>query len=90
MRVGDTYLEYGCYGDASLGRAHIRAKLAELVLDFCAECEDVIVSLYGDAPDDAWDEYKALELLNKYTGEDGYWELYEGDLCLTYYPEEAQ
>jgi hypothetical protein len=45
-----------------------------------SDVEPVLESLYGDMPDDAWDEIEALELLNEWT--DGVWLMHDGDLIV--------
>ena len=71
-------VNYGCYADAAFGHDHIRKVLG----DFAGALGDkeLADSLYGDMPDDAWDEIEALEKMNEATETPGYWELHDGDL----------
>ena len=71
-------VDYGCYADGSFGHQHIRTVLS----DFVRVLGDIKLSdsLNGEMPDDAWDEYEALDKLNNVTQTPGYWDLHDGDL----------
>ena len=79
--------DLGCYGDGTLGHDHIRSRLAELVesVDGGMRSEsamEVMASLDGTMPDDAWDEDEAIEFLNSATEDGAQWILDGGDLLL--------
>ena len=80
-------MDLGCHGDGTFGHDHIRYRLAELVdaVDGFIGNEaamELIASLQGEMPDDAWDEDEALELLNSVTEDGAQWILDGGDLLL--------
>lgn len=90
-----TLADIGCYADGTLGHQHCREKLAELLkgMTTVKNGSDVIVlrkiraatmiSLAGEMPDDAWDEAKALYLLNEHAcNSTVYFDFHDGDLCL--------
>lgn len=70
----------GCYGEGALGHQHVRDTLASLIGGTADR--ELIDSLRKTWPDDCWDEYKALDLLNDHTQEPAYWDLWDGDLML--------
>lgn len=72
--------DVGCYVDGAFGHAHRRARLAELVAD-CGDTE-LVESLQGDMPDDAWDEDAAVDWLQEQTVDGYVWVSDCGDLCL--------
>lgn len=68
----------GLYGDASLGSDHVRARIADLLEDACGvtdKTREILESLAGGMPDDAWDEDEAQDLLNEseHTPRHCYW-----------------
>lgn len=82
----------GCYADGAFGHDHCRARLATLIRQFVdlreydrtthpTASEDLLASLEGPMPDDAWDEIDALDLLSDSTGL--YWLFDGGDLIAT-------
>ena len=77
----------GCYADGAAGHEHVRERLASLLDDVQhpekQEHAELIESLYGDMPDDAWDEDEALEVLDQYTDSRCAWIMEGGDLILT-------
>lgn len=78
----------GCFADGTFGHTRIRGRLAELVeaVDggMCnSNAQDLMESLGGPMPDDAWDEEEALDMLNTATAEGFEWTLHEGDLMLS-------
>jgi hypothetical protein len=84
-------MDTGCYADGALGHDHCRKVLAglveHLVGDYAnghshGELEFLADSLRGPMPDDAWDEYEALNLLNDATPDDRIWLFWDGDLML--------
>ena len=71
----------GCYADETLGHAHLRDRLADLIRtlpEWNDEMEGVCASLDGPMPDDAGDEYEALEILQEFTDEGIFWEIEQG------------
>jgi hypothetical protein len=64
--------DIGCFADGAFGHQHCRNTLANLV-DYIdqrrlvsREFETLSRSLRGEMPEDAWDEYEALDLLNEH------------------------
>lgn len=89
-----TRRDMGCIADGTLGHQHCRERLADAL---CAlyeharstwtharigETLDTITSLRSEMPDDARDEYDAIERLNTYTADGLVWEFVDGDLML--------
>ena len=99
-----TRQDAGCYADSTFGHDHIRMRLADILelmtLDSQAaghpthtdysERYDIFTSLRRAMPDDAWDENKALDYLNRdyVTADNVVWEFYCGDLCLVAWDQE--
>jgi hypothetical protein len=86
-------IDAGCYADGAFGHQHCRETLASLVQGIAERSNrwgakswgvsigELVDSLRGDMPDDAWDEDTALEILNEVT-EGAFWQFVDGDLCL--------
>lgn len=73
----------GCYADGAFGHDHVRRVLKDLVEE-TGGSEDLVNSLQGAMPDDAWDEYEALDWLNEHAASEGCaWEFNCGDLIYT-------
>jgi hypothetical protein len=73
----------GCHADGTFGHQHVRDTLGDLLVDASDKLDgDLLVSLQGTMPDDAWDEDEALEALQSVTDEGLTWELHDGDLVL--------
>jgi hypothetical protein len=75
--------DVGTYADDAFGHQYLRNRLAELILtldgDMCNETAmDLVSSLEGDMPDDASDEYEALDILQQNTTDDASWEIEQG------------
>lgn len=75
--------DVGTYADDTFGHEHLRGKLAELILtldgDMCnPDAMDLVSSLEGPMPDDAGDEYEALDILQQNTTDDASWEIEQG------------
>lgn len=86
--------EVGCYADGAAGHQRCREHLAGLLADEAVQgSEEVITSLRGEMPDDAWDEDKALDMLNDATENvrpsDTLWQFADGDLMLSYTDDRA-
>ena len=76
-------MQTGCYGDGAFGHQHCRERLAEMLESTVDYCPDVVASLRSDMPDDAWDEYDALKLLNDaHPNYDTCWGFQDGDFGL--------
>ena len=78
----------GVFADGTFGHSHARNRLAELVeaVDggMCnSDAQDLMESLGGPMPDDAWDEDEALDMLNTATTEGFEWTFHDGDLMLS-------
>lgn len=74
--------DVGCHADSSLGHAHVRAVLADLVRTYC-NAPDVVHALNGEMSDDAWEENDALAMLNDDACSHGvYFDFVDGDLLL--------
>lgn len=85
--------DVGCHADGSFGHEHARRRIAnrlDIVLmngdmiseDRDKEIRELISSLKGEMPDDAWDEDAALEILNEYTEPGQTWQFLDGDFGL--------
>lgn len=97
-----TESDIGCHADGAFGHDHCREVLADLLetfedtnpfarTEFTGKfaAQEVVNSLAGPMPDDAWDEYEALEILNDAT-EPGCglcWQFHESDLVLWQQPD---
>ena len=81
----------GCYADGSLGHDHVRNRLRSLVETWVDDADpDLILSLDAPImPDDAWDEYEAIDLLNELCEDGICWEFSDGDLVLTTIEEDS-
>lgn len=64
----------GCWGDGSFGHQHTRERCANVLQALgCSETE-LLDSLRGPMPDDAWDEEEAEAWLNDFVSRpDGLW-----------------
>ena len=81
----------GLYADGTFGHQYARGVLAFLVNELEQEgMQDLIDSLDGKMPDDAWDEGQALEVLQGVTEEGLFWEFKDGDLVLSSNDEEEE
>lgn len=74
--------DVGCYADAAFGHVHVRRRLAGLVSGLGIDKGLIVDSLYGDMPDDAWDEYEALAILQQHTDAGLLWSFHDGNLLL--------
>jgi hypothetical protein len=73
--------DIGCYADGCYGWDHVRETLADLI-DQIDGTPDLIASLNGEMPDDAGDEYEALDVLNDATEAGLIWTFDNVDLLL--------
>jgi hypothetical protein len=86
--------DVACWADGSLGHEHVRERLASIIEDNIPEDSDfsaplftrdeLIESLRSEMPDDAWDEFEAIDMLNQpeITEEGLVWWIEGGDLLL--------
>lgn len=87
-RQGYNASDAGCIADGGHGHQHVRSTMADWLnaLDLGkrlhAERCDIVASLRAPMPDDAWDEWAGIELLNVLT-HGATWELVDGNLMLT-------
>lgn len=81
----------GCYADGAHGHEHVRRCISGLLRhlrhervsdDELVGVDDILASLAGPMPDDAWDEDAALGILNEYAPDGLVWTLDAGDLLL--------
>ena len=88
-KTGDIKLGPGLYADAAFGWDHIREIMADMVEEWLGD-KELAEELRGEPPDDAGDEYEALDKLNEVT-ENGYWEFSEyGDGLVLIAEEEVE
>lgn len=87
--------DVGCYADGTFGHQHCRSVLADLVQNIARRANrtsastfpvcsmsDLERSLRSDMPDDAWDEFDAIDILNGYCADGVAFEFVGGDLVL--------
>lgn len=90
-----TAKDVGCYADGTFGHQHCRTALSNLVHGLRRRTfgvridETLVASLIGGMPDDCWDEYEALNILNEHTAEGLVWTFENGDLLLTEIEDES-
>lgn len=83
-----TKIEIGCYGDGGFGHQHTRERCADTVAHVAEqtntpEPRHVTMSLRGEMPGDAWDEYEACDWLNAHAPlTSAVWDWRDGDFGL--------
>jgi hypothetical protein len=77
-----TVEDSGCYADGTFGHQYLRGRLADLIDNLATGAteypQELYDSLRGPMPDDAGDEYEALEILQQNTSDDASWEIEDG------------
>lgn len=76
----DPDMNLGCWADGASGHAYVRGQIAATLNNFGFEDSELIQSLQGPMPDDAWDEYEAIDWLDSNAPvEGGWWGFWDGD-----------
>lgn len=60
-----TSSDIGCWGDGSFGHQNTRNCCGNTLKALGNQNEELVASLYGPMPDDAWDEHEAETWLNE-------------------------
>ncbi len=87
-----TIKDLGCWASGGFGHQHIREQMAFFLTSLYKDNEEyedqwkniseIVKALEGEMSDDVWEEYEALDWLNKQCSEDCYFTFHDGDLML--------